>query len=84
MGCHLAKMLAGENHNLTIIDSDPDRLTAISDEADVVTILGNPTSIDTLERAGAKTADLFVSVFPDSDCASVSLGISTVSPVWSR
>ena len=52
MGCHLAKMLAGENHNLTIIDSDPDRLTAISDEADVVTILGNPTSIDTLERAG--------------------------------
>ncbi|MBQ4021286.1 MAG: Trk system potassium transporter TrkA [Bacteroidales bacterium] len=67
VGCHLAKMLAGENHNLTIIDSDPDRLTAISDEADVVTILGNPTSIDTLERAGAKTADLFVSVFPDSD-----------------
>ena len=67
MGCHLAKMLASENHSMTIIDSDPDRLTTISDEADVVTVLGNPTSIETLERAGAKTADLFVSVFPDSD-----------------
>lgn len=67
MGCHLAKMLAGENHNLTVIDSDPGRLTTISDEADVVTVLGNPTSIDILERAGARTADLFVSVFPDSD-----------------
>ncbi|MBR5670691.1 MAG: Trk system potassium transporter TrkA, partial [Bacteroidales bacterium] len=67
VGCHLAKMLASENHSMTIIDSDPDRLTTISDEADVVTVLGNPTSIETLERAGAKTADLFVSVFPDSD-----------------
>ena len=67
MGCHLAKLLAGENHNLTVIDSDLERLTTISDEADVVTVQGNPTSIDILERAGARTADLFVSVFPDSD-----------------
>ena len=67
VGCHLAKMLAGENHNLSVIDSDSGRLATISEEADVVTIQGNPTSIETLERAGVKTADLFVSVFPDSD-----------------
>lgn len=67
VGCHLAKMLAGENHNLTVIDSNPERLTTISEEADVVTIHGNPTSIDMLEKAGVRKADLFVSVFPDAD-----------------
>ena len=60
-------MLAGDTHNLTVIDSDQERLTTISDEADVVTVHGNPTSIETLERAGVQSADLFVSVFPDSE-----------------
>ena len=67
VGYHLAKMLSVENHNLTVIDSDQDRLDTISENADVVSILGNPTSIETLHKAKVNEAELFVSVFPDSD-----------------
>ena len=35
--------------------------------ADVVTVLGNPTSISTLEQAGVPTADLFIAVSPAQD-----------------
>ncbi|MCF0177338.1 MAG: NAD-binding protein, partial [Bacteroidales bacterium] len=67
VGSHLAKMLASENHHLTIVDSDETRLLGVSDNADVVTILGHPTSIAVLQKANVAEADLFVAVYPDKE-----------------
>ncbi|MEZ7884522.1 MAG: Trk system potassium transporter TrkA [Bacteroidales bacterium] len=64
VGRHLAKMLSNEYHDLTVIDSDEERLSRIAESADVVTVLGSPTSIKTLEAAGAPKADLFIAVSP--------------------
>lgn len=64
VGCHLAKMLSEGYHDLTIIDSDENRLNTVAETMDVLTVPGNPTSIDVLRRAGVEKADLFVAVSP--------------------
>ncbi|MBR6424186.1 MAG: Trk system potassium transporter TrkA [Bacteroidales bacterium] len=64
VGCHLAKMLSEGYHEITIIDSDEDRLALVSESMDVLTVLGNPTSINILKSAGVGKADLFVAVSP--------------------
>jgi trk system potassium uptake protein TrkA len=64
VGSHLAKMLSNEYHDLTIIDSDEARLNRVAESADVLTIFGSPTSISTLSKAGAASADLFIAVSP--------------------
>ena len=67
VGSHLAKMLSNESNNLTIIDSNELRLNKLREVADVITIQGDPTSIETLKRAGAEKADLFIAVSPAQD-----------------
>lgn len=64
VGSHLAKMLGGEFHDLTIIDSDEERLSLVSENLDVLTVQGNPTSIIVLKNAKVDKADLFVAVNP--------------------
>lgn len=64
MGSHLAKMLSSESHDITVIDSHSKRLMELSSAADIVTVVGNPSSITTLKEAGAETADLFIAVYP--------------------
>lgn len=67
VGSHLAKMLTENYHYVTIIDDDEERLSKISETMDVVTVTGNPTSVDTLQTAGVQEADLFVAVNPAAD-----------------
>lgn len=67
MGCHLAKMLSEDYHDLTIIDSDESRLQTVSETMDVLTVLGTPTSIEVLKSACVDQADLFVAVSPAKD-----------------
>lgn len=64
VGSHLAKMLSSDFHDLTIIDSDEERLALVSESMDVLTVLGDPTSIEVLSSAGVAEADLFVAVYP--------------------
>lgn len=64
VGSHLAKMLRAESNEVTVIDSDAERLSRLSSYADVETVEGNPSSIDILKNAGAAKADLFIAVFP--------------------
>ena len=66
VGSHLAKMLRNEANDICVIDSNQQRLTALSETADVVTVCGNPASIEVLKNAGAETADLFVAVNPST------------------
>lgn len=64
VGSHLAKMLSSESHEIVVIDSSPKRLMGLSAIADVVTVVGNPSSLKTLKEAGTESADLFIAVFP--------------------
>ncbi len=64
VGSHLAKMLSSESYEITVIDADAERLDALSTNTDVITVLGDPASINVLQEAGAATADLFIAVYP--------------------
>ncbi len=66
VGSHLAKMLSSEANDLTIIDSDQERLDALSENTDVVTVTGNSSSISVLKEAGVEDADLFIAVNPST------------------
>ncbi len=62
VGSHLAKMLSGSTHDITIIDADPIQLDQVSDMADVVTMEGDCTSFAVLKKASVRKADLFIAV----------------------
>lgn len=64
VGSHLAKMLSNESNDITVIDSNPERLNALSANADVITVEGNPSAIKVLMDAGVDKADLFIAVNP--------------------
>lgn len=64
VGSHLAKMLSNESNDITVIDSDQERLEALRTNTDVITVEGNPSAIRTLQEAGAADADLFIAVNP--------------------
>ena len=67
VGCHLAKLLGDDNHDITMIDNSPERLSKAGEIADIMTVCGNPTSISVLQAAKVDKTDLFVAVFPDKD-----------------
>lgn len=46
MGNHLAKMLSGNGHDITVIDQDPKLLAELSSFADVITIDGDATTFE--------------------------------------
>lgn len=64
VGTHLAKMLATQEHDTYIIDSDSEKLRKLNDECEIQTICGSPTSVHDLIEARVENADLFVAVTP--------------------
>ena len=64
VGSHLAKMLSHEGSDITVIDDSEARLRQLTTVADVVTVLGDPSSIKVLREAGCAKADLFIAVNP--------------------
>lgn len=65
VGTHLAKLFSRERHDITLIDTDPNRLQNLSTHFDLLTICESPLSIETLRSADVGSADLFISVTPD-------------------
>ncbi len=65
VGTHLAKLLGQENHDITLMDDDKERLSIIRDNSDVLTYIGNCTSLKDLTEAGINRADLFIGVTPE-------------------
>ena len=64
VGSHLAKMLSNEANDITVIDSDHERLDALRSHTDVITVEGNPSAIQVLHDAEVETSDLFIAVSP--------------------
>ncbi len=64
VGTHLAKLLSRENMEISLLDESGDRLGVLSANYDLLTKVGNPTSIHDLKEIGVKDCDLFISVTP--------------------
>ncbi|MDE5706847.1 MAG: NAD-binding protein, partial [Alistipes sp.] len=62
MGSHLAKMLSGNGHDITIIDGDPKLLADVASLADVITVEGDSTAFAVLRKAAVRKCDLFIAV----------------------
>lgn len=62
MGTHLAKMLSGNGHDLTVVDVDPKALVEVGNLVDVVTVEGDTTQFSVLRKSGVRRCDLFIAV----------------------
>ncbi len=62
VGATLAKQLAADGYDLTLIDSNLNVLEASQDDMDVITVHGNCASMHVLLEAGVKDADLLIAV----------------------
>lgn len=65
VGTHLAKLLGQEDHEITLMDADKDRLAITRDNTDILTSIGNCTSLKDLTEAGVAYADLYIGVTPE-------------------
>ena len=60
VGSSIAKQLAEEHNDVTVIDWAPDLIDRLGSSLDVQGIVGNASHPDVLEAAGAKTADMLI------------------------
>lgn len=60
IGFHLAQLLASENQDITLIDTNADVLQQAAIHLDVMTLKGDSSSISILESAGANKAKLVI------------------------
>ena len=67
IGTYLARLLARNQEELTVIDTDEELLAQIGSDYDLLTLHGSPASVKTLKEAGAADADLFIAVTPDEN-----------------
>ncbi|MCL1932387.1 MAG: Trk system potassium transporter TrkA [Candidatus Azobacteroides sp.] len=64
VGTHLAKLLSQENQDIVLMDANEENLN-IPYHYEIMTTVGNPTSIADLRSAGVKGADMFIAVTPE-------------------
>jgi trk system potassium uptake protein TrkA len=62
VGAALVSQLSDEGHSVTVIDLSADKIRRITEYLDVMGIVGNGSSINTLTEAGIETADVFIAV----------------------
>lgn len=60
VGSMLTRQLSGEGHNITVIDSNSRVLEATVERYDVIAVHGNCASMEVLQEAGVKDADLLI------------------------
>lgn len=60
VGRHAAEVLGAEGANITVIDSDADKLARLDDVMDVRSLHGNGTQAEVLIEAGCDKADVFL------------------------
>jgi trk system potassium uptake protein TrkA len=64
VGESVAESLASEANDITVIDTDPARLTALQDRLDLRGVTGNGIQPSVLREAGIEDADLFIACAP--------------------
>lgn len=61
-GTLLAQRTAGENHDVTVIDSDKERVESVTNLYNVSGVCGSGASREILQQAGAAAADVIIAV----------------------
>ena len=62
VGFHLAKLLSFESQDITLIDTDKERLNYAENNLDIKTIKGDACSLSLIREADVGNSDLFISV----------------------
>lgn len=62
VGYTLAEQLSSEGHEITLLDTDGERLEFVVDTLDIQGVEGNAISYNVLKEAGLENADLFIAV----------------------
>lgn len=62
VGFALAAQLSQEGHDITVIDTNSEKIEQVKEKLDVMGIVGNGCSIATLMEADVERADVFISV----------------------
>lgn len=62
VGSNIARYLASEGNDVTVIDQSPELIAKLSEQLDVRGLVGYASHPDVLEMAGASEADLIVAV----------------------
>ena len=63
----MARMLSGNGHDITVIDSDAKALDELGSFADLITVEGDTTAFAVLRKAGVRRCDLFIAVNHDEN-----------------
>jgi len=62
VGFSVSEYLAGEGHDVVVVELDEEKLTRVREQLDVLTIKGNGASPYVLEQAGVRECDLLIAV----------------------
>lgn len=62
VGFHIAKLLANESQNITVMDMDKEKLAKIENQLDVLTFRGDCASFKTLEEVDIANSDILIAV----------------------
>ncbi|MFT4613017.1 MAG: trk system potassium uptake protein TrkA [Bacteroidia bacterium] len=62
VGGTLAEHLANEQNDITVVDTDSDKLRVLQDRLDIGTVAGEASHPRTLYKAGAEDADMLIAV----------------------
>lgn len=62
VGHFLSERLSLEGHEVTLLDRDQEHLSAAGDRLNVLTVLGNGASAESMEEAGIKNMDIVMAV----------------------
>lgn len=62
IGYSIAEILSNEGHEISVIDQDPETISRVSNNLDVLCFEGNAANPQALAEAGAAQADLIVAV----------------------
>lgn len=62
VGFSMAQLLSAEDHDVTVIEQNPERQQVLEDVLDVQVILGNGSSTSVLQSAGVDNTDMLLAV----------------------
>ncbi len=77
VGYTLSEQLGREGHEITLIDTDAERLKFVVDTLDIQGVVGNGVSYKVLKEAGLNDADLFIAVTNEDEANMLGCLIAT-------
>lgn len=62
VGSHLAAHLSRENHDVTVVEANPERIRTLQDDLDILVVEGNGASPKVMEQAMIERCDLMMAL----------------------